>query len=135
MATILLLPIFFAFTGLHTSVQLIDNTELWVQAGLVLAVAVGGKGVGSALAARAMGTSWAEASVIGILLNTRGLVELVVLNIGLDLGILSPLLFSMMVIMALVTTLATSPLVSVMKARVERSRPEGATAGATAAVD
>lgn len=92
-------------------------------------VAVVGKGVASALAARAMGTSWAEASLIGILLNTRGLVELVVLNIGLDLGILSPLLFSMMVIMALVTTLATSPLIFVLKARTERLRRPTATAG------
>ncbi len=128
MTTTLLLPLFFAFTGLHTSVQLINGTELWVQAGLVLAVAVVGKGVGSALAARAMGTSWEDAWLIGILLNTRGLVELVVLNIGLDLGILSPLLFSMMVIMALVTTLATSPLVSVVRARAERLRPPTAAA-------
>jgi Kef-type K+ transport system membrane component KefB len=122
LATALLLPLFFAFSGLRTSVQLINGTELWIQAGLVLAVAVVGKGVGSALAARAMGTSWSDAWMIGTLLNTRGLVELVVLNIGLDLGILSPLLFSMMVIMALVTTFATAPVVSIMRARTERSR-------------
>ena len=126
MATALLLPLFFAFTGLRTSVQLISGTELWLQAGSVLAVAVVGKGVGSALAARAMGTSWADAWLLGTLLNTRGLVELVVLNIGLDLGILSPLLFSMMVIMALVTTFATSPLVALMRARAERTRPRTA---------
>lgn len=129
MATALLLPLFFAFSGLRTGVQLINGPELWVQTGSVLVVAVVGKGVASALAARAMGTSWAEASLIGILLNTRGLVELVVLNIGLDLGILSPLLFSMMVIMALVTTLATSPLIFVLKARTERLRQPTATAG------
>jgi Kef-type K+ transport system membrane component KefB len=122
LVTALLLPLFFAYTGLRTSVQLINGTELWFQAGLVLAVAVIGKGVGSALAARAMGTSWAEASLIGTLLNTRGLVELVVLNIGLDLGILSPLLFAMMVIMALVTTFATAPLVSIIRARTEQPR-------------
>ena len=82
------------------------------------------KGVGSALAARAVGTSWADASLIGILLNTRGLVELVVLNIGLDLGILSPTLFSTMIVMAIVTTVATSPLVTLVRARTGWSRPD-----------
>jgi len=114
----LLLPLFFAFSGLRTSVQLISSADLWAQTLLILAVAVVGKGVGSAVAARVMGTSWADAWLIGILLNTRGLVELVVLNIGLDLGILSPVLFSMMVLMALATTLATSPLVSLIRARM-----------------
>jgi Kef-type K+ transport system membrane component KefB len=128
LVTALLLPLFFAFTGLRTSVQLISGTELWLQAALVLAVAVVGKGVGSALAARAMGTSWSDACLIGTLLNTRGLVELVVLNIGLDLGILSPLLFSMMVIMTLVTTFATSPIVSIIRARTEPSRSPAANA-------
>jgi Kef-type K+ transport system membrane component KefB len=119
--TALLLPLFFAFSGLRTSIQLISTAALWTQAFLVLAVAVVGKGVGSGLAARAMGTSWRDAALIGILLNTRGLVELVVLNIGLDLGILSPVLFSMMVMMALATTLATSPLVSLIVARTRRA--------------
>ncbi|MGH9253328.1 MAG: cation:proton antiporter [Vicinamibacterales bacterium] len=119
--TALLLPLFFAFSGLRTSVQLISGPELWVQALLILAVATVGKGVGSAVAARVVGMSWADASLIGVLLNTRGLVELVVLNIGLDLGILSPVLFSMMVLMALATTLATSPLVSLITARVPRA--------------
>jgi Kef-type K+ transport system membrane component KefB len=120
----LLLPLFFAFSGLRTSLQLISGLELWGHTLLILAVAVVGKGVGSALAARAMGTRWAEASLIGILLNTRGLVELVVLNIGLELGILSPTLFSMMVLMAFATTLATSPLVAILRRRalsVDRS--------------
>ena len=115
-AASLLLPLFFAFSGLRTSVQLISGPELWMQTALILTVAVLGKGVGSALAARAMGMSRSDATLIGILLNTRGLVELVVLNIGLDLGILSPVLFSMMVLMALTTTLATSPLVSLVTA-------------------
>ncbi len=114
-ATALLLPLFFAFSGLRTSVQLISGPELWAQAVLILGVAVIGKGVGSAVAARVMGSPWRDAALIGVLLNTRGLVELVVLNIGLDLGILSPVLFSMMVMMALATTLATSPLVSLIK--------------------
>ena len=112
-----LLPIFFAFSGLRTSVNLITGPELWGQTALILAVAIGGKGVGSALSARVMGATWADASLLGVLMNTRGLVELVVLNIGFDLGILSPVLFSMMVVMALTTTLATSPLVSRLKGR------------------
>jgi Kef-type K+ transport system membrane component KefB len=125
LATALLLPLFFAFSGLRTSIPLISGPDLWAQTALILAVAIVGKGVGSAVAARAMGTSWAGASLIGILLNTRGLVELVVLNIGLDLGILSPVLFSMMVIMALATTLATSPLVSLLMARTQRGNRTG----------
>ena len=114
-AVTFLLPIFFAFSGLRTSVNLIAGPELWGQTALILAVAIGGKGVGSALAARAMGAAWADATLLGVLMNTRGLIELVVLNIGFDLGILSPVLFSMMVVMALTTTLATSPLVSRLK--------------------
>ena len=106
-----LLPLFFAFTGLRTSVQLIDSVALWQDAALVLAVAVLGKGGGSLIAARAMGLTWREAGALGVLLNTRGLIELVVLNIGLDLGILSPVVFSMLVLMALITTFMTSPLI------------------------
>ena len=108
----LLLPLFFAFTGLRTSVQLIDSAALWRDAGLIVAVAILGKGGGSLLAARAMGLTWREASALGVLLNTRGLIELVVLNIGLELGILSPVVFSMLVLMALITTLMTSPLIT-----------------------
>jgi Kef-type K+ transport system membrane component KefB len=107
----LLLPLFFAFTGLRTSVQLIDSAALWRDTLFILAVAVVGKGGGSMLAARVMGLKWRDAAGLGILLNTRGLIELVVLNIGLELGILSPVVFSMMVLMALVTTFMASPLV------------------------
>jgi Kef-type K+ transport system membrane component KefB len=96
-------------------VNLISGPELWGQTALILAVAIGGKGVGSAFSVRAMGATWADASLLGVLMNTRGLVELVVLNIGFDLGILSPVLFSMMVVMALTTTLVTSPIVSRLK--------------------
>jgi Kef-type K+ transport system membrane component KefB len=113
----LLLPLFFAFTGLRTNVQLIDSAAMWRDAGLILAVALAGKAGASAIAARAMGSSWREAGTLGILLNTRGLVELVVLNIGLDLGILSPAAFSMLVLMALVTTFMTSPIVRWLRAR------------------
>jgi Kef-type K+ transport system membrane component KefB len=108
----LLLPLFFAFTGLRTSVQLIDSAALWRDAALFLAVAILGKGGSSLLAGRSMGLTWREASALGVLLNTRGLIELVVLNIGLELGILSPVVFSMLVLMALVTTLMTSPLIT-----------------------
>ena len=112
--TALLVPLFFASSGLRTSVPLINEWDLVGQTVLILAVAVAGKGIGSAVAARVMGMPWADAFLIGIMLNTRGLVELVVLNIGLDLGILSPVLFSMMVIMAFATTFATSPLLSLV---------------------
>jgi len=112
--TALLLPLFFASSGLRTSLPLINDWALVGETVLILAVAVAGKGIGSAVAARATGMTWADALQIGILLNTRGLVELVVLNIGLDLDILSPVLFSMMVIMAFATTFATSPLLSLV---------------------
>jgi Kef-type K+ transport system membrane component KefB len=108
----LLLPLFFAFTGLRTNVQLLANAALWRDAALILAVAVAGKGGASTLAARAMGLGWREAVSLGTLLNTRGLIELVVLNIGLDLGILSPVVFTMLVLMALLTTFMTSPLIA-----------------------
>jgi Kef-type K+ transport system membrane component KefB len=106
----LLLPIFFAFTGLRTSVRLVDSPELWATAALILVVAVVGKAGSAALAARTVGLSWRDAVALGVLLNTRGLVELVVLNVGLDLGILSGVMFSLLVLMALVTTGLTSPL-------------------------
>jgi Kef-type K+ transport system membrane component KefB len=117
MAVTFLLPIFFAFSGLRTGINLIAGPELWGQMALILGVAVAGKGVGTAVAARATGAAWADATLLGVLMNTRGLIELVVLNIGFDLGILSPVLFSMMVVMALTTTLVTSPLVSRLKGR------------------
>ena len=113
----LLLPLFFAFTGLRTNVQLLNSAAMWRDAALILLVAVSGKAGASTIAARTMGLSWRDASVLGVLMNTRGLVELVVLNIGLDLGILSPAAFSMLVLMALITTFATSPIVRTLRAR------------------
>ena len=112
-----LLPLFFAFTGLHTRVQLIDSAMLWRDTALILTVAVVGKGAASTLAARLMGITWRNATAVGVLLNTRGLIELVILNIGLELGVLSPVLFSMMVLMALVTTFMTSPLIALLLKR------------------
>jgi len=107
---VLLLPIYFALTGLRSSVFLISGAKMWLYCAVIIVLAVGGKLGGSMLSARFNGMSWRESAAVGILMNTRGLVELVILNIGLDLGILSPALFSIMVLMALVTTLMTTPL-------------------------
>ena len=108
---VLLLPLFFAFTGLRTEITLISGSSEWLICALIIAVAVVGKLGGSALAARSMSVPWREAAVLGILLNTRGLMELVILNVGLDIGVISRELFAMMVIMALATTFMTTPLV------------------------
>jgi Kef-type K+ transport system membrane component KefB len=106
---ILLLPLFFVFIGLRTEIGLINEPYLWKITGYIILVAVIGKFLGSALAARFVGQSWQESLTIGALMNTRGLMELVVLNIGYELGVLSPKIFTMMVIMALVTTFMTGP--------------------------
>jgi Kef-type K+ transport system membrane component KefB/nucleotide-binding universal stress UspA family protein len=106
---IFLLPIFFAYTGLRTQIGLLNNAELWMDTLLIILVACAGKFGGSALAGRACGLGWREASVIGVLMNTRGLMELVILNIGLAEGVITPAVFAMMVIMALVTTALTTP--------------------------
>lgn len=113
-ASVLLLPLFFAFTGLRTSVRLLNGGSLWLYCGLIVLVAVSGKLLGCAISARSTGVSWREALALGVLMNTRGLVELVVLNVGLDLNIISPTTFSMMVIMALFTTFMTSPILGVV---------------------
>jgi hypothetical protein len=103
------LPLFFVFTGLRTQIGLLNETHMWQICGLIICVAVAGKFLGSALAAKFVGQSWKESLIIGALMNTRGLMELVVLNIGYDLGVLKPEVFAMMVIMALVTTFMTAP--------------------------
>ena len=108
-ALILLLPLFFVFTGLRTQIGLINDPYLWKITGFIILVAVVGKFVGSALAAKFVGQSWKDSLTIGALMNTRGLMELVVLNIGYDLGVLNSEIFTMMVIMALVTTFMTGP--------------------------
>ena len=109
---VLLLPLFFAYTGLRTSIGLLNSVELWLLCGLIVMVAVGSKLLVSAVIVRASGMSWRESLAVGVLVNTKGMVELVILNVGLDLHILSPTLFSMMVIMALATTLMTTPLIA-----------------------
>lgn len=107
---LLLLPLFFAFTGLRTQIGLLNEGHLWATCALVIFIAVLGKIAGSAFAAKLTGLSWNDSFSIGALMNTRGLMELIVLNIGYDLGILSPALFAIMVIMALFTTFMTGPL-------------------------
>lgn len=106
---VLLLPLFFAYSGLRTELGLLSTPGAWWSALLVIAVATIGKFAGSAGFAWLMGMKWREASALGILMNTRGLMELIILNVGLDLGVISPTLFTIMVVMALVTTLATTP--------------------------
>jgi len=113
-ALILLLPLFFVFTGLRTQIGLINDPYLWKVTGLIILVAVVGKFVGSALAARFVGQNWRDSLTIGALMNTRGLMELVVLNIGYDLGVLSAEVFTMMVIMALFTTFMTGPAIDII---------------------
>ena len=108
-ALVLLLPLFFVFTGLRTEMGLLNDPYLWKVTGLIILVAVVGKFIGSAIAAKFVGQNWKDSLTIGALMNTRGLMELVVLNIGYDLGVLTPEIFAMMVIMALVTTFMTGP--------------------------
>ncbi|WP_343566468.1 cation:proton antiporter [Sphingobacterium sp.] len=108
-STLLLLPLFFVYTGLRTQIGLLNDPQLWMITVGIILVAVIGKFAGSTLAARFVGQSWKDSLSIGALMNTRGLMELIVLNIGYDLGVLSAELFSMMVVMALVTTFMTGP--------------------------
>jgi nucleotide-binding universal stress UspA family protein len=111
---ILLLPIFFAYSGLRTQIGLLNTPALWLDAGLITLVACLGKFGGSTLAARLCGMPWREAGAVGILMNTRGLMELVILNIGKDLGVISEAVFAMMILMALVTTSATQPVLNLI---------------------
>ncbi|KAB1141359.1 cation:proton antiporter [Streptomyces luteolifulvus] len=114
-----LLPLFFVTTGLKTDISLLAGDPVqWLWAGAVLTVAVLGKWGGGSVAARASGQSWTDAMSIGALMNCRGLTELVVLNIGLGLGVIGPDLFTMLVLMALITTAATGPALSVIRRRV-----------------
>lgn len=113
-SVILLLPLFFVFTGLRTEIGLINDPYLWKITGFIILVAVVGKFFGSALAAKFVGQNWRDSFTIGALMNTRGLMELIVLNIGLELGVLTPKVFTMMVIMALVTTFMTGPALDII---------------------
>lgn len=112
---VLLLPLFFALTGMRTRLDLLNGAKMWLWAAIVLAAAVAGKMGGAIIAARWNGHSWRDAGALGALLNTRGLVELIVLNIAYNVGVFSPTLFTMLVVMALVTTMLTSPILRLLK--------------------
>ena len=120
-SSVFLLPLFFAFTGLRTRIGLLDDSRTWLLCGLVIVVATVGKLGGSMVAAWLTGTSWGDAFALGALMNSRGLMELIALNIGYELGILSPQIFAIMVLMAIVTTFATAPLLSLSE--LWRSKP------------
>jgi Kef-type K+ transport system membrane component KefB len=115
-SSVFLLPLFFAFTGLRTQVSSIGDAEGWLLCFLIILVATFGKVAGSAVPARITGMGWADSFRLGALMNSRGLMELIAINIGYDLGILSPRIFAMLVIMALVTTFMTGPFLSVIGA-------------------
>ncbi len=110
LTTNLLLPLFFVYSGLNTKIGLVDSWHLWGLTGLVMLAAVGGKFGACMLAARLNGESWREATAIGTLMNARGLMELILLNIGLERGIIAPPLFAILVMMAILTTLMATPI-------------------------
>ncbi|MEO6195041.1 MAG: cation:proton antiporter [Thermoanaerobaculia bacterium] len=121
-SSVLLMPLFFAFTGLRTQVGLLNDWQGWMVCAGLVTVAITGKLGGSMAAARWTGMSWGDSFSLGALMNTRGLVELIVLNLGYDLGILSPRIFTMLVIMALTTTFMTGPLLQ-LRRLVDRRVP------------
>jgi Kef-type K+ transport system membrane component KefB len=128
--TVLLLPAFFALTGMRTRIDLLSDGGHWILCGLIIVTATIGKFGGTFAAARLTGLRWRNAALLGALMNTRGLMELIILNIGLDLHIISPTLFAMMVIMALATTALTSPVLYHLKAQSVSEQESAATAEA-----
>jgi Kef-type K+ transport system membrane component KefB len=125
LVSVLLLPLFFALTGMRTRLDLLNDVTMWLWAAVVLLAAVFGKMGGAALAGRWSGQSWRDAIALGALLNTRGLVELVVLNIAYSVGAFTPTLFTMMVVMALVTTMLTTPILSLLGIRGTAKKQPG----------
>lgn len=121
---VMFLPLFFAFSGLRTQIGLLNEGHLWGVSAIIIIIAILGKFGGSMLTARFMGNSWRDCLTLGALMNTRGLVELVVLNIGYDLGVLSPQVFAMLVLMALFTTFMTGPILDLIK-RYSREPHDG----------
>ncbi len=115
---VLLLPMFFVYTGLRTKLGLLDQGWMWVVCSITILVAIVGKFGGSTITARLTGIPWREAGALGILLNTRGLMELVLLNVGLEIGVISQTVFTMLVIMAIVTTLMTAPILDWLRVSV-----------------
>jgi Kef-type K+ transport system membrane component KefB len=114
LVVVLLLPIFFAFTGMRTQIGLLSSVQDWAICGAVILVATLGKLGGTWVAARLSGLGWRESAALGILMNTRGLMELIVLNVGLDMGVISERVFAMLVLMALVTTFSTTPVLNAL---------------------
>jgi Kef-type K+ transport system membrane component KefB len=125
LVSVLLLPLFFALTGMRTRLDLLNDGAMWLWAGVVLLAAVFGKMGGAALAARWTGQSWKDAVALGALLNTRGLVELIVLNIAYTIGAFTPTLFTMLVVMALVTTMITAPILTLLGIRGTAKKQPG----------
>jgi Kef-type K+ transport system membrane component KefB len=115
LALVVLLPLFFVLTGLRTEIGLLDQSDMWAICGLIILFAIMGKFGGSFIAARITGMGWKDSLFVGTLMNTRGLMELIVLNIGYDIGVLSPQIFTMMVIMTLVTTFMTGPTLNLIE--------------------
>jgi Kef-type K+ transport system membrane component KefB len=120
---VLFLPAFFALTGMRTEIGLVSGMENWLVCGAIILVACAGKFGGTLAAGRWSGLGWRDASALGVLMNTRGLVELIVLNVGLDLQVITPRLFTMLVIMALVTTFITTPMLQVLLRRHPWTEP------------
>ncbi len=125
LVSVLLLPLFFALTGMRTRLDLLNDASMWLWAGVVLLAAVFGKMGGAVLAARWTGQSWRDAIALGALLNTRGLVELIVLNIAYTVGAFTPTLFTMLVVMALVTTMITTPILTLLGIRGTAKKQPG----------
>jgi Kef-type K+ transport system membrane component KefB len=130
LVSVLLLPLFFAQTGMRTRLDLLNGGSVWGWAAIVLVAAVFGKMGGAALAARLNGQTWKDAAALGALLNTRGLVELIVLNIAYNVGAFTPTLFTMLVVMALVTTMITTPLLNVLGVKNAEKTSENVEAAA-----
>lgn len=128
--SVLLLPLFFALTGMRTRLDLLNGGRVWFWAGIVLIAAVFGKMGGAALAARWNGQTWKDAAALGALLNTRGLVELIVLNIAYNVGAFTPTLFTMLVVMALVTTMITTPILNMLGVKNAEKTTENVEAAA-----
>ncbi len=110
LTTSLFLPMFFVYSGLNTKLGLVNTVDLWILAIVVILISILGKGVACMLAARISGESWHHSAIIGTLMNARGLMELILLNIGLERGVISPTFFTIMVLMAVVTTGMASPI-------------------------
>lgn len=124
LTSVVLLPMFFVFSGLNTKVNLINSPALWGLAILIILVAIIGKGGACTLAARLSGETWRDSAAIGTLMNSRGLMELIILNIGLQNGVITQTLFTIMVLMALVTTIMASPIFDRLAPATDKDRSE-----------